>query len=433
MRCISDAAGENGAMNAPAARGAHLRRASGKFALGGGWLSRLLAGSFQRALDRMDAGFARGQLDATLPDGTTRRLGGRRDGPRAEIALRNWRPLVRLGLSGSAGFAQSNFDGDWSSPDATALFELFMLNRVELGEIARGNPLGRTINRLVRALQANTREGARRNIAFHYDLGNDFYAAWLDETMTYSSAIYAEGDSLADAQRRKVRTLLDKLGMKPGDHLLEIGCGWGGLAEIAARDYGVRVTGITLSAEQLAYAEARIARAGLSDRVRFELRDYRDVTETYDHVASVEMFEAVGQEFWRPYMAAVRKALEPGGRAAIQVITIDEAVFDDYARGADFIQTYVFPGGMLPSEPRFRDAAEAERLRWVGATHHGGDYARTLHAWRNRYDAARAEGRLPDGFDAAFDAIWRLYLMYCEGGFRSGGIDVIQATLERPI
>lgn len=418
-------------MNASPGRGTHLTRERRRFALGEGWLSRLLAGSFQHALDAIDGGIARGRLDATLPDGRTRRLGGRADGPGAEITLRNWRPLVRLAVGGSAGFAQSNFDGDWSSPDPVALFELFMLNRAELGAAGRGGALGRTVGRLVRALQANTREGARRNIAFHYDLGNDFYAAWLDETMTYSSAIHDRGDDLAAAQRRKVRTLLDKLGLKPGDHLLEIGCGWGGLAEIAARDHGVRVTGITLSAEQLAYAEARIARAGLSDRVTFQLRDYRDVRETFDHVASVEMFEAVGQAFWRPYMAAVRRALKPGGRAAIQVIAIDEAIFDAYASGADFIQTYVFPGGMLPSEPRFRASAEAERLLWKGATHHGPDYARTLHEWRRRYDAARAEGRLPPGFDERFDSIWRLYLMYCEGGFRSGGIDVIQATLAR--
>ncbi len=418
-------------MNAPE-RGAHLARAGARFAGRDGWLARLLAGSFQRALDRIDEGLAHGRLDATLPDGRTRRLGGRRPGPEAAITLNNWRPLVRLGLGGSAGFAQSNFDGDWSSPDAAKLFELFMLNRVELGEAGRGGRLGRLAGRLARAFQANTREGARRNIAFHYDLGNDFYAAWLDETMTYSSAIYGEGDDLADAQRRKVRTLLDKLALKPGDHLLEIGCGWGGLAEIAAREYGAEVTGITLSREQLAYAEARIARAGLSNRVRFQLRDYRDVRDQYDHVASVEMFEAVGQAFWRPYMRAVRRALKPGGRAALQVITIDEATFDSYASGADFIQTYIFPGGMLPSEPRLRRAAEDERLKWRGATHHGQDYARTLLEWRRRYDAARREGRLPAGFDDRFDAIWRLYLMYSEGGFRSGGIDVLQATLVRP-
>ena len=419
-------------MNALGKRGDHLERTGGRLAVRGGPLTRLLAGSFQRALDRIDSGLARGRLDATLPDGRTRRLGGRMPGPEAVIRLANWRPLVRLALGGSAGFAQSNFDGDWTSPDQVALFELFMLNRIALGEAGRGGAAGRAVGRLLRAFQANTRQGARRNIAFHYDLGNDFYAAWLDETMTYSSAIYAEGDDLAAAQRRKVRILLDKLDLKPGDHLLEIGCGWGGLAEIAARDYGVRVTGITLSTEQLAYARERIARAGLADRVGFALKDYRDLRDSYDHVASVEMVEAVGEAFWRPYMAALRRALKPGGRAALQVITIDDAIFESYSRGADFIQAYVFPGGMLPSEPRLKAAAEAERLKWKGVTRHGGDYARTLHEWRARYDAARLDGRLPPGFDAQFDAVWRMYLTYCEGGFRSGGIDVVQVTLVRP-
>lgn len=413
-------------------RGEHLVRADSRFLLGGGLLSRLLAPGFDRGLDRIDQGLAQGTLDATLPDGRTRRLGGKAPGPHAAITLNNWRPLIRVMTGGSAGFARSHFDGDWTSPDPTAIFELFMLNRRTLGDTDRGNRLLRWLNSALRGLQANTRSGSRRNIAFHYDLGNDFYAAWLDETMTYSSAVWDDGEDLATAQRRKVRALLDRLDLKPGDHILEIGCGWGGLAEIAAAEYDARVTGITLSQEQLAYAQARIARAGLADKVSFELRDYRDVTGQFDHVASVEMFEAVGERYWRPYMDTVRRVLKSGGRAALQVITIDEAVFEDYRVGADFIQTYIFPGGILPSEPRLRGAAEAAGLVWQGADAYGLDYARTLKVWRERYDAARAEGRLPAGFDARFDMIWRYYLMYCEGGFRSGGIDVVQATLLRP-
>lgn len=413
-------------------RGEHLIRANSRFLLGGGVVGRLLAPSMERALDRIDEGLTEGAIEATLPDGRTRRLGGRAPGPQAAITLRNWRPLLRLATSGSAGFAQSHFNGDWTSPDLVAIFDLFMLNRVPLREVGRGHPLLRYLNQLLRGLQANTRTGSRRNIAFHYDLGNDFYAAWLDETMTYSSAMWGEGDDLAAAQRRKVRALLDRLDLKPGQHLLEIGCGWGGLAEIAAKEYGARVTGITLSREQLDYARDRIARAGLADRVEFELCDYRDVKNCFDHVASVEMFEAVGERYWRAYMDAVFRALKPGGRAAIQVITIDEAIFDDYRLGADFIQTFIFPGGILPSEPRFRAAAEAAGLEWRGAHALGQDYARTLGVWRERYDMARREGRLPPGFDDRFDMIWRYYLMYCEGGFRSGGIDVIQATLVRP-
>lgn len=413
-------------------RGRHLVNADGRFLLGGGFFARLLAPGFDLGLDRIDKGLAQGSMDATLPDGRTRRLGGRGPGPHAEISIRNWMPLIRVVTSGSAGFARSYFDGDWDSPDPTAITELFMLNRHTLGATDRGHPLLRRLNRALRGLQENTRAGSRRNISFHYDLGNDFYAAWLDETMTYSSAIYGDGDDLAAAQRRKVRTLLDRLALKPGDHILEIGCGWGGLAEVAAAEYGARVTGITLSQEQLAYAEARIAAAGLADRVRFELRDYRDVTGQFDHVASVEMFEAVGERYWRPYMDTLYRVLKPGGRAALQVITIDEDIFEEYRLGADFIQTYIFPGGILPSEPRLRAAAESAGLRWDGADAYGADYARTLHEWRDRYDAARREGRLPAGFDDRFDKIWRFYLMYCEGGFRSGGIDVIQSTLVRP-
>ena len=413
-------------------RGAHLVRADGRFVLGGGWLSRLLAPGLDRGLDRIDHGLAQGTLDATFPDGRTRRLGGRAPGPHATITLNNWRPLLRVLTGGSAGFARSHFDGDWTSPDLTAIFELFMGNRHSLGNTDRGHNVTRWLNSALRSLQANTRSGSRRNIAFHYDLGNDFYAAWLDATMTYSSAIWADGDDLAAAQHRKVRALLDRLNLKPGQHLLEIGCGWGGLAETAAAEYGARVTGITLSQEQLAYAEARVARAGLADRVTFELRDYRDVEGAFDHVASVEMFEAVGERYWRPYMDTVRRVLKPGGRAALQVITIDDAVFEDYRVGADFIQTYIFPGGILPSEPRLRAVAQGAGLHWEGSSAVGLDYARTLKVWREQYDAARVEGRLPAGFDARFDLIWRFYLMYCEGGFRSGGIDVIQATLIRP-
>ena len=346
--------------------------------------------------------------------------------------LKNWRPVVRLMTSGSAGFARAHFDGDWSSPDPVAIFELFVANRATLGNTARAGGVARLVNRLVHALQANSRAGSRRNIGFHYDLGNDFYAAWLDPGLTYSSAVFAPGDDLEAAQARKVRLLLDGLGLKPGDRLLEIGCGWGGLAEIAARDYGVAVHGITLSREQLDYVRARIDAAGLQGRTTFELCDYRDVAGTYDHIVSVEMFEAVGEAHWPAFMATLARVLAPGGRAALQVITIDEAIFAAYRASADFIQAYIFPGGMLPSEPRLRAAAEGAGLEWASVTRHGADYARTLAEWRARFDAAVAEGRLPPGFDAKFVAIWRYYLMYCEGGFRGGGLDVVQVVLTSP-
>jgi len=422
------------------ARGRHLLTADRGFATGAAvparLPARLLAPGFHRLLDRIDRGLEAGGIETTLPDGRHRLLGGRAPGPLAEVALASWRPLVRLMTGGSVGWHRGWAEGEWSSPDPVALFELFMLNRHALGGAARAGGLSRLVNRLGHALRRNSRRGARRNIAFHYDLGNDFYAAWLDPGMAYSSALFAEplspAEPLAVAQERKVRALLDRLALKPGQRLLEIGCGWGGLAEIAARDYGVEVTGITLSAEQKAYADARIAAAGLAERVRIALTDYRDVRDRFDAVASVEMVEAVGQAYWGAYMAAIGRALKPGGRAAIQYIAIDDAVFDAYAAGADFIQTYIFPGGMLISERRFAAAAQAAGLDWRDRHGFGAHYAETLRRWRASFDAAAAEGRLPSGFDARFVDLWRYYLMYCEGGFRSGGIDVAQVTLVTP-
>ncbi|MFD1950713.1 class I SAM-dependent methyltransferase [Sphingomonas arantia] len=406
-------------------RGDHLVRADRGFSTGGGRVSRFLAPAFHRVLDRVDRGLAEGAIEATLPDGRKRRLGGRKPGPVAIVTLHDWRPLMRLMLSGSVGWYRSWADGEWSSPDPVPLFDLFMRNRVPLGATARAHGWGRIVNRLAHAWRRNDPRGARRNIAFHYDLGNDFYAAWLDPGMTYSSAMFGHPDELLEqAQRRKIGALLDRLGTRPGERLLEIGCGWGALADVAARDYRLTVTGLTLSAEQKAWADARVPEA-----VTIALRDYRAETGTYDAVASVEMVEAVGAEYWPTYMAAIARALKPGGRAAIQYIAIDDAVFEHYAASADFIQTYVFPGGMLISESRFRAAAAAAGLDWHDRVGFGTDYAETLRQWRVRFDAAVAEGRLPPGFDDRFVRLWRYYLMYCEGGFRGGGIDVAQVTL----
>lgn len=403
------------------------------FATGAGLGAQLAALGVRRVLDRIDRGLDEGAIDVTLPDGTQRRLGGRKAGPVAIVALRHWRALARLMTSGSVGWYRAWAEGEWASPDPVPLFDLFMRNRHALGEAGRARGLTRMVNRIKHALRHNDRTGARRNIAFHYDLGNDFYAAWLDPTMTYSSARFAEpispGEPLDVAQTRKVRMLLDRLALKPGDRLLEIGCGWGGLAEIAARDYGVHVTGITLSTEQRAFAEARLAAAGFSDRADFRLVDYRDVAGTFDAVASVEMVEAVGEAYWPAYLEAIARVLKPGGRAAIQFIDIDDAIFADYALSADFIQTYIFPGGMLLSESRFRKTAEAAGLAWHDLDRFGLHYAETLRRWRERFDRAVAEGALPGGFDPTFIGLWRYYLMYCEGGFRGGGIDVAQVTL----
>jgi cyclopropane-fatty-acyl-phospholipid synthase len=424
-------------MNAPVPnRGRHLVRADRGFATGGGPVARMMAPLFRHVLDQVDAGLASGSIDATLPDGRTRRLGGRAAGPHVFVTLHNWRPLARLALSGSVGWYRSWALGEWSSPDPVPLFDLFMRNRATLGGTARARGVARLINRLLHAVRRNDRSGSRRNIAFHYDLGNDFYAAWLDAGMTYSSAIFADdhsdGEALETAQRRKNRLLLDRLDLAPGGKLLEIGCGWGGMAAQAAAEDRVDVTGITLSTEQQAFARACIEDAGLSDRVHIDLRDYREVRGTFDAIVSVEMIEAVGERYWPTFTAQIARLLRPGGRAAIQFISIDDAVFADYSASADFIQTYIFPGGMLISESRLRQAAEKAGLVMQDRAGYGLHYAETLRLWRVRFDAAVEEGRLPAGFDAAFVRLWRYYLMYCEGGFRGGGIDLVQATLVKP-
>jgi cyclopropane-fatty-acyl-phospholipid synthase len=413
-------------------RGRHLVAADRALATGGGVFARLFAGRFHAILGRIDAGVAHGRLDLTLPDGVFRVLGGRGQGPVAAVHISSWRALARLAASGSVGWYKAWAHGEWASPDPVALFDLFMRNADTLGDAARAKGPWRLVNRIAHALRSNGKRRARRNIAHHYDLGNDFYAAWLDAGMTYSSAIFAAPeDSLEAAQEHKVRLLLDRLDLEPGQHLLEIGCGWGGLAEIAARDYGVRVTALTLSAEQKAYADGRLAHAGLSGQVEVALTDYRDVKGRFDAVASVEMVEAVGQEYWPAYLRTIARVLKPGGKAAIQLISIREALFDHYAANTDFIQAYIFPGGLLISEPRFAAIAARAGLSWQDRVGYGADYAETLHRWRARYEEAVSEGRLPHGFDEAFHDLWRYYLMYCEGGFRSGGIDVAQVTLVR--
>jgi len=411
-------------------RGKHLVAADRALATGGGLIARLFAGGFHNLIERIDAGICEGRIDATFPDGAFRALGGRGDGPIAIVHLRSWRALVRLVTSGSVGWYKAWAQGEWTSPDPVALFDLFMRNAARLGDTGRAKGPWKLVNRIAHGLRANNKSRARRNIAHHYDLGNDFYAAWLDAGMTYSSAIFAApGDSIEAAQEHKVRLLLDRLALKPGQHLLEIGCGWGGLAEIAARDYGVHVTGLTLSSEQKAYCDGRLACAGLSGQTRIELTDYRDVAGSYDAVASVEMVEAVGQEYWPAYLESIARVLRPGGKAALQLISIRDDLFELYAANADFIQAYIFPGGLLIGEDRFRRLAQEEGLSWHDRKGYGLHYAETLKAWRGRYERAVAEHLFPAGFDEAFHKLWRYYLMYCEGGFRSGGIDVAQVTL----
>lgn len=381
---------------------------------------------FHRQLGRLDAGIAEGSLEVFTPDGQARLLGGALPGPAAIVTLHSWRALVRLASGGSAGWYEAWDKGEWSSPDPVQLFALFSRNRAGLAAQARSRGLSLLPRRLMHWLRRNHRGGSRKNIAFHYDLGNDFYARWLDPGMSYSSAIFADADeALQAAQDSKLQAILDRTATKPGDTILEIGCGWGSFAELALRQ-GRKLHGITLSIEQKAWADARTA--GL-EGASFSLTDYRDVTGQYDAVASIEMAEAVGRAYWPAYVAAIAGALKPGGRAALQVITFDDAMFEGYARNVDFIQTYVFPGGLLLKESEFRALAEAEGLEWRDRHAFGLDYAETLRRWRERFDAAAAAGLLPAQFDDRFVRLWRYYLMYCEGGFRGGGIDVIQVTL----
>jgi cyclopropane-fatty-acyl-phospholipid synthase len=421
-------------MNAqPPVRGRHLIKADRNFATGTGWMARLLSPGFQRLIDTIDQGLVEGAIEATLPDGTFRVLGNPHNGPVAIVELKNWRPLVRLVTTGSVGWYRSWAEGEWTSPDPVPIFDLFMRNRHPLGELGRAQGPLRFFNLLWHAVRRNSRANSRKNIAFHYDLGNDFYETWLDRTMSYSSALFEEpiasAEALEAAQHRKITALLDRLDLAPGSRLLEIGCGWGGLAEVAAAEYGADVTGITLSVEQKAWADDRIAKAGLSDKARFEICDYRDVPGQYDAVASVEMVEAVGEKYWPVYMESIARALKPGGKAAIQYIEIDDAVFESYRTDADFIQTYIFPGGMLISESRFRAAAEKAGLRWESRKGFGLHYSETLRRWRENFDASIERSELPPGFDPEFVKLWRFYLMYCEGGFAGGGIDVAQVTL----
>lgn len=410
-----------------ATRGEHLVRADRRFATGAGLAGRLVAPGFKRLLDLLHDRLDQGGINATLPDGSRREIGFHRPGPVAVVKLNSWLALVRLATSGSVGWYKAWAAGEWTSPDPVPLFQLFMLNAKSLGNLARAKGATRWINSLAHQLRDNGLGQARENVAAHYDLGNDFYAEWLDPSMTYSSARFAEGDDLEAAQLRKVEMMLDRLELAPGKRLLEIGCGWGTLA-IEAAKRGAQVVGLTLSAEQKNWAAQKIAELQLSDRIEIRLQDYREIGERFDAIASVEMVEAVGQRWWGAYLDSIARNLKPRGRAALQFISIRQELFEGYSRNADFIQAYIFPGGMLLDELSFEELARERHLSWEAREGFGLDYAETLQQWRQRYDSAVREGRL-NGFSDRFHDLWRYYLMYCEGGFRGGGIDVAQVTM----
>jgi cyclopropane-fatty-acyl-phospholipid synthase len=367
----------------------------------------------------------------TLPD---RRVLAFGDGAGATVdfQIKNYRFARRVLTNGDIGFAEGLMAGEWESNDLSALLTLLASNVERFTRLLEGGPLGKAVHWLRHLSNANTKSGSRRNILAHYDLGNEFYGAWLDASMTYSSARFdAQVRDLEAGQRAKYKALAEHLELKPDDHVLEIGCGWGGFAEFAAREYGARVTGITISDEQLAYARARMERAGLSDRVEIRRQDYRDVEGQFDKVASIEMFEAVGEKYWPAYFGKIADVLKPGGKAGLQIITIDEKLFENYRRRADFIQRYVFPGGMLASIDRLQEESAKVGLVWRRAEAFGQSYADTLAEWARRFKAKWSDIRAL-GFDERFKQLWLFYLSYCEAGFRTGRTNVVQLELAKP-
>jgi cyclopropane-fatty-acyl-phospholipid synthase len=373
-----------------------------------------------------------GSLDFALPSGQRIQIDGRAPGPGASLNIHSYRCLRRVLSSGGIGLAEGYMAGEWDTPDLHALLEVLSLNYDRLREIVAGNPVVRLADAVGHALRRNNRSGARRNIEAHYDLGNAFYGKWLDPTFSYSSALYQRPDQpLEEAQTNKYAALASRLELAPDHHVLEIGCGWGGFAEFAAREVGAKVTGVTISPAQYEFAKKRMFEQGLAERADIRLVDYRDVEGSFDRVASIEMFEAVGERYWPAYFAKIADVLKQGGRAGLQIITIRDDLFAGYRTQVDFIQKYVFPGGMLPSEARLRDEAARAGLDWRGAARFGEDYARTLSEWADRFQKAWRE-ITPLGFDERFRRLWHFYLSYCRAGFITGRTDVVQLTLSAP-
>jgi cyclopropane-fatty-acyl-phospholipid synthase len=377
-----------------------------------------------------------GSLTVQLPDGSVQHFGepGHSARLQASLILHNWNVCSAALKSGDIGFAESYIAGDWSTPHLAHLLRVFIANRREVEDVIYGTWLGRLAYRIKHLLNRNTKANSQKNIHAHYDLGNAFYELWLDKTMSYSSAWF-DGDfskPMVQAQHAKVRRALRMAAVKPGSRVLEIGCGWGGLAELAATEFSAHTTGVTLSTEQLGFAQARMRRLGHAQSCDLRLQDYRDISdEPFDAICSIEMVEAVGREYWAEYFGAVARLLKSGGRACIQAITIDDALFDRYVKSTDFIQQYIFPGGCLPSPAEFRKAAQNAGLQVVDQFAFGADYAETCRRWRADFLQHRAQ-ILPLGFDERFMRTWEFYLAYCEAAFDEKNIDVMQFTLLKP-
>ncbi len=374
------------------------------------------------------SGLRHGALRLITPDGREQHFG---DGAAPlTLVLANWELAVSVLRAGDIGMAESFIAGDWHCDDLPGLLELLVRNRDSMAGLVYGSWWGRLLYRLKHLLNRNTRSGSRKNIHAHYDIGNDFYRLWLDPSMTYSSGLFANTGDLQQAQAAKYARVLAQLKLRQGDHVLEIGCGWGGFAEMAASRYRLRLTGLTLSEQQLAYARQRMQDAGLAAKVELRLQDYRDCTGQYDAIASIEMFEAVGEAYWNDYFACLARNLKRGGRACVQTIVIADALFERYRTGTDFIQQYIFPGGMLPSPAVFRRLAADHGLVIVDELDFGLDYATTLACWRNAFHARLDEVR-SQGFDQRFIRIWEFYLCYCEAAFRAKNTSVMQFTMTR--
>lgn len=385
---------------------------------------------FKAVWDKV-SGLQKGQLDVILPDGRVFRAKGPEAGYVAEITVNNPEVFARVLRDGDLGLCEAYMDGWWETPDLLAFMDLVHDDTSEMYEGFAGQALVQFYERLRFWWQSNSKRQARKNISYHYDLGNDFYKLWLDETMTYSSALFETGqESLEKAQIQKYAAMVDQMGAEPGDHVLEIGCGWGGFAEYAAKERGLKVTCLTISQEQFDFAVDRIEKAGLSDLVDFKLQDYRDEKGTYDGIASIEMFEAVGQKYWGTYFDTVRERLKPGRKATIQVITVEDKRFETYAKRPDFIQKYIFPGGMLPSPEKLRETVEASGLNLAKSIEFGESYSQTLRRWHDVFcDKWSTISEM--GFDDRFRKMWELYLTSCASAFHSGTCDVTQITVVR--
>lgn len=373
----------------------------------------------------------RGSITFELPDGRKVLFDHGQKGPHAAVQVHDFEFAKRAIAGGDIGFAESYMDQQWSTPDLTAVLEFFSENFEAAGQLAVGGFVVRMSNKVRHMFNRNSKSGSKRNIEAHYDLGNDFYKLWLDDTMTYSSALYTDpGLSLEHAQTAKYARIADQIGLSEGKSVLEIGCGWGGFAEYAAKERGANVTCLTISPSQREWALERMARQGLSDRVEIRLEDYRDHKGQYDGVASIEMFEAVGEGYWPSYFAKIAECLKPEGRAALQIITIQNDLFPRYRKRADFIQRYIFPGGMLPSEEALTEQFDTANLALTDTHYFRKDYAKTLRLWAKDFEEKWPQIE-PQGFDERFRRMWRFYLSYCEAGFDNGRIDVGHFTLKR--